>query len=286
MNAISNIFSGTHHIQSLLLNYLGIQAFRALAATTNSFARNRQYKPKNESLYTGLSKHIETLRLEGVVVIDNFLEENHFNKVITEFNSAISKPEWTKTIDHNETQGCEVGLSRIINSLPAIKQFIESPRLQYVFEACESRDIVLKSGCLESYQKTKDEGSDGLDYTTRIHSDIFYPTHKAWLLLEDIDVESGPFWYARHSHKLTLKRLIFEYHSGILSAKGKHPNLFYDDNILNKFKKLELSPIIGRKNSLIIADTHGFHKRGIAKHGKIRQAIRLSQRHDPFSSEN
>jgi hypothetical protein len=48
------------------------------------------------------------------------------------------------------------------------------------------------------------------DPQTALHSDISYPSMKAWLYLTDVALEDGPFVYVPGSHRATPARLAWE----------------------------------------------------------------------------
>lgn len=55
------------------------------------------------------------------------------------------------------------------------------------------------------------DSSTAQDPQYTLHSDTFFPTIKCWLYLEDVTAENGPFQYCPGSHKLTWRRIVWEY---------------------------------------------------------------------------
>lgn len=122
-----------------------------------------------------------------------------------------------------------------------------------------------------------------------LHADTFQPTMKAWLFLEDVAMDQGPFTYVPGSNRLTWKRLKWEYKKSIdacsredgYSEKG---SLRIDDAEL---PLLDLPPARGfavKANTLVIADTCGFHRRGDVRDGKsTRLEIWSMLRLNPFN---
>ena len=53
------------------------------------------------------------------------------------------------------------------------------------------------------------------DPQTRLHADTFHPTAKAWLFLDDVADDQGPFSYVPGSHRLTPERLAWEYRQSL-----------------------------------------------------------------------
>ena len=121
-----------------------------------------------------------------------------------------------------------------------------------------------------------------------MHSDTFHPTMKAWLFLEDVATDDGPFTFVRGSHRLTRKRLAWEYrrscnaatvHDGY-SEKG---SLRAGPEDLAEMGLPAPEGITAKAGTLVIANTNGFHGRGQAKDGANRLEIWAYSRHNPFS---
>jgi len=126
-----------------------------------------------------------------------------------------------------------------------------------------------------------------LDPQKNLHSDTFHPTVKAWIFFENVTPQNGPFCYVPGSHKLTWKRLKWEYKNSI---KGKDLAIRYaqngslrvDQESLNALgfpppKSFEIP-----ENSFIMANTHGFHCRGLAERSS-RMSIYAYSRSNPFN---
>ncbi len=125
------------------------------------------------------------------------------------------------------------------------------------------------------------------DPQTAFHSDTFHQTAKSWFFLYDIDDAEGPFTYIPGSHRLTPERLEWEREQS-LSACG-------DKNTLHARGSFRLAPEeLGRLkypepvrfavpgNTLVVADTHGFHARAASKRPSVRVGIYGSLRRNPF----
>lgn len=121
-----------------------------------------------------------------------------------------------------------------------------------------------------------------------MHSDTFHPTVKAWLFLQDVHKEDGPFTYVRGSNRLTWKRLKWEYARSRVAAdigdgyseKGSFRADAADLEAIGLPAPEGLTVTAG---TLVIANTNGFHGRGQAKDGATRLEIWAYSRHNPFS---
>ena len=122
---------------------------------------------------------------------------------------------------------------------------------------------------------------------TTLHSDTFQSTAKAWLYLEDVDVEDGPFVYVPGSHRMTPERLAWERAQSIdaaHAANGIHANGSFrvTADALAAMGFPPPKPLPAKANTLIVADTRGFHARGKSAWPSVRPAIYATLRGNPF----
>jgi hypothetical protein len=128
---------------------------------------------------------------------------------------------------------------------------------------------------------------DRPDPQKHLHSDTFHPTMKGWLFLEDVPAEKGPFSYVARSHRLTFPRLRWEYRQSIAgrrlpdrySRKGSL-RLNETDRVALGLPEPTVMAVPG--NTLVIANTFGFHARGSAPDGSTRLALYADSRTNPF----
>ncbi|MCP3870320.1 MAG: phytanoyl-CoA dioxygenase family protein [Gammaproteobacteria bacterium] len=131
-------------------------------------------------------------------------------------------------------------------------------------------------------------GIDQPDPQKTLHSDTFHPTMKSWFFLDDVAPEQGPFTYVPGSHRLTLGRLLWEYRQ---SVNGKHLEVIYARRGSFRTSPDELEAmgygkpvaLAVRRNTLVVADTHGFHCRGQATGKVSRLEIWANRRTNPFN---
>ena len=133
------------------------------------------------------------------------------------------------------------------------------------FFKCEQRNKVKIYMCLERIETIDDLN---LDTQKEYHYDTFYSTFKAWLYIDDVKIDDGPFYYIKNSHKFSLKRFFQEWIFSIkYSFNKKIDDSFRYGNSLknqNKFNN-EALKFNGGKNTFIMANTHGLHRRGDSK---------------------
>lgn len=124
------------------------------------------------------------------------------------------------------------------------------------------------------------------DPQTHLHADTFHPSVKAWLFLTDVAENEGPFTYVPGSHRLTPQRLRWEHGKAQtatgadrMSARG---SLRVDDNELAGLGYPPARAFAVRRNTLVVADTVGFHARGLSEHSSTRIEIWGYGRRNPF----
>jgi hypothetical protein len=120
-----------------------------------------------------------------------------------------------------------------------------------------------------------------------LHSDTFHATVKAWLFLSDVPADCMSFTYVPGSHQVTPQRLAWEKAQSLeLSVRGDYRSRRGSLRILP-----EALPAIGlpppkqlavSANTLVVADTHGFHARGPSATPTQRVEIWAYGRRNPF----
>ena len=127
------------------------------------------------------------------------------------------------------------------------------------------------------------------DPQTRLHTDTFHPTAKAWLFLDDVADDQGPFSYVPGSHRLTPERLAWEYRQSLGAACS--PGQMHREGSFRIYEKewagLGLPPprrFAVPANTLVVADTSGFHARCPSLRPSHWVDIYASLRRNPFIS--
>ncbi len=130
-------------------------------------------------------------------------------------------------------------------------------------------------------------GDAARDEQTFFHCDTFHPTVKSWLYLEDVTESSLPFVYVPASHRPTRRRLAWERRASITA--GRSTDLRSAQGSLRiseqEIRRLGYGPpraLPVPSNTLIVADTSGFHARGTSRLETRRVAIYALSRSNPF----
>ena len=125
------------------------------------------------------------------------------------------------------------------------------------------------------------------DVQSDFHLDTFHPTVKSWLFLEDVDAEEAGFTYVPGSHIPTRRHLAWERRASIGAATAadrstREGSLRIEPDELPRLGYPPPVKFAARANTLIVADTSGFHRRGVTEHATRRIAIWSYARGTPF----
>lgn len=120
-----------------------------------------------------------------------------------------------------------------------------------------------------------------------LHADSFHSSLKSWLFLNPVAVEDGPFTFVPGSHRLTPERLGWEYRRSLadpgtvdrLSGRGS-PRI--DPAELAGLGLEQPKQVTVAANTLVVADTVGFHARGPSGKAGERVEIWSYARRNPF----
>jgi hypothetical protein len=120
-----------------------------------------------------------------------------------------------------------------------------------------------------------------------LHADTFHATVKAWLFLTDVEEDEGPFVYVPGSHRMTPERLEWEKQISIgaagtacrLTSRG---SFRIDEGALAALNLPPPRRFAVPANTLVVADTSGFHARGPSRSAGSRVEIWAMGRSNPF----
>lgn len=131
------------------------------------------------------------------------------------------------------------------------------------------------------------DASNEADPQEALHADAFHSSLKAWLFLNPVTADEAPFTFVPGSHRLTKERLDWEYRRSLadphaidrLSARGS-PRVSAED--LAEMRLSSPKPLAVPGNTLVVADTLGFHARGDSVRPIERVEIWSYSRRNPF----
>ena len=124
------------------------------------------------------------------------------------------------------------------------------------------------------------------DPQTHFHADTFHPTMKAWLFITDVTEEDGPLAYVPGSHRLTARRVAWEQAMSLRAATGdrlsSRGSFRVEPGALSEMGLAAPRHFAVPANTLVVADTFGFHARVQAARPSTRIEIWAYGRRSPF----
>lgn len=125
------------------------------------------------------------------------------------------------------------------------------------------------------------------DPQLQLHSDTFHASLKAWLFLTDVDEDGRPLTYVAGSHRLTQARTAWEQRKsmGVLDngdRLSKRGSFRIERSELGSLGLPEPTRFCVPANTLVVADTCGFHARGDSSVRSVRVELWAYSRRNPF----
>lgn len=263
-------------IGSTLLNKLGLHFYRVKIA--NLFAKYRRFFLKK---YLNPQKRDE-YHNNGYTLDFNFLNQDDFDEIKKEVFESI----WPlREMNQGGTVTRRIFLNEAELTLkqPKLAAFINNPEL-----LARIRYVAGVGGQpIFSIQAIFFEANNTHDPQMVVHADTFHPNAKAWFFLENVCEDDGPFAYVKGSHQLTDQRLKWErrqslvakYDSNVYHARGSFRATPED---LKEMGLMSPQKMAVPANTLVVADTFGFHCRSNSSHAACRVEIYATLRRNPF----
>ena len=218
--------------------------------------------------------------------------EQHLNQVITEADQSYwqtgGSDNYTCTIENidstptDQTRYLNINvadnfLSQLLSESPnkPIKDFILLWSSWVLGYPVEESDIVYSLGI-----------SRGRNSNSYLHSDCYYPLVKGFVYLTDVDASMGPFEYASGSTSISeLASIHSSYTQAISTSQTSPSTLSPRITSSNQLTSLEASikSFSGPIGTLVLADTHGVHRKGHHPSADFRKLITFEiRRHALF----
>jgi len=274
------ILSKDKLIKSSVLNKIGVQPFRMYLA-------QQRYNLKSTPHANVYENEITALKDEGIVVIENFLQEDQFDVLEKECRKILQN-EKSGTIRQDGAN--TIHMKRLLNldksDYPEVFKFLENEKLRALFEAAEKRRLDFDKGKVALLLQYLEQGYDKhlRDPETELHADTFFNTHKAWLYMNDVEMKNAPFVFVKGSHKVkgaNRYKLAYDYSNGAIVGSDRGGSRRVGAEELKEYN-LERTVYTCKKNTLVIANTMGYHCREEGEGGNDRLTIAVSARFNPF----
>jgi len=222
-----------------------------------------------------------TLDRDGVLAKRDFLPGDAFAALKDEL-AANSLPAREMRQGRAVERMVPIG-ERMLARLPAVRRYVQDGRIRPLIYYASSR----AGEPIFYLQSVIVDPAGGRDPQTAFHSDTFHATTKAWFFLTDVGEEDGPFTYVPGSHRLTPQRLAWEYEQsvgwrGIDNRHHAVGSFRIDEAGLERMGCRKPVRMAVPANTLVVADTHGFHARGPSANPTIRPVIHAYLRRNPF----
>jgi len=272
----ARVFTADKLIDSRLLNLAGIQVLRQVAARV-LLASRRLLRPA--------SRRIEgnrALAAEGLLVLSDFLPPEQFQQLRAECLAALDDADVAKSdLQHGPTIVRRIHLRLHGNRLPIAEAVTSSPRLMALLGAAEAKDLQ-PSQLHRVVERVIHGRVDQHDPENDLHVDTFHSTHKAWLYLDDVTLDQGPLAVVPRSHRIDGSVLARAYRYFLdLPRAGNSASRRIAASEMQARGLGEIAMAVPA-NTLVVANTAGYHRRLRGLDGATRTALHVSARSQPF----
>ena len=219
---------------------------------------------------------------DGFVIRPNFLPDAEFAELLRQVKAYRGM---LREIGEGDTILRKIALDpKTLAALPALGRLLRHPEWRGLIRYIGSRDAE-PVVWIQSILRHAHEGP--ADPQTALHADTFHPTVKAWLFLTDVAADAGPFTYVPGSHRLTPERLDWERRMSLAApssrdADTRQGSFRIEPGELAALGLPEPRIFAVPANTLIVADTFGFHARGPSAGRSVRVEIWAYGRRSPF----
>jgi hypothetical protein len=268
---LKRLLSDDKNIDNRALNFAGAQPLRAILARL-------LYKVRPDSRDPLMAE----LASNGIVLIEDFLQPSLFAAVEREADELMATTDPTWVIRSGTTEVRRHSLAHVDpGPFPQLEQWRTDQRLVELAAAAERR----------SYPKGWDGGAlverltlgdySEPDGDTELHIDTFFDTHKLWLYLDDVSKTNAAFVYVPGSHVLDHIRLRYEYRES--NTTNRKSRRVTEEEV--RSRGLEPLVFACRRNTLVLANTCGYHARSVGEPGASRRSLHKEYRYNPFKLE-
>ena len=275
----------------LTANRLGLQLFRVLKDRALWHTRSFELTtPEAREAY-------ETIERDGIVVIPDFLSDADHALVQEEYAASRKDPAEGTTYFGPNFGAKELYTSDHPERYPHTNRLLRDNKLILEVAAAVPRRQQTYRPATHFFTVEKgnpDEAHVDLDGAQFVHPDRHYPFVKAFYYINDVDETNSPYCYAPGSHKIDLRRLVFEYvHSVTWSKGGRDPfhNVRTEEGIEQEKELRDLcekyladrgypcKPIMAKANTLVLSNNCGFHRRGEYIGPRPRQTVQMDYKY-------
>lgn len=273
----------TSYNSSLILNLLGFQLARTAFFNFRRVARwpkkiSAEYQP-------ALDRFIR----DGVLVVPDFFSPDDYRHLKEEF--ARLKADFHRSGQELPPRAYKLSLSDKRVSPKTRELIFRNPMIRQIALGFLNRPYHLP--WLANYHQITVDASElhvaKNGGTNNLHFDAPLRVLKVFFYISDTDESNGAFRYCYGSQKRGLKKLFYEYRRSIRYALNRynknHGGEYYDGEPWVKIDEKEMralglkeTSVSGRGNTLIFANTGGYHRRGDHQTPGDRETIEINFR--------
>lgn len=281
------IFSNKKTFDGLLgnptANRYGLHVFRIILSDIIQFIKRMPF-------YILAPKAARHFNKQGLLVIENFLDEQSAGLVREEIERHLAQlppaaaPNATSAV-FNGMLPRPTGYDRYDgDTLNRLDFILQDSNIKNVFKSWRMHRLSLALfGMINTpiryfiYELRHGNEKKRPDSQKLTHRDTFHHTYKLWYFTHDVELATGPFEYSVGSHRLSWKRLRWEYWRSVKISADKKLHRGGAFRVTNE-ELAEMGvaspkPLCVKANTLVIANTRGFHRRGFAQQGITRVGV-------------
>jgi len=270
LSQVARVFTDAKTVDSRTLNVAGAQPLRAALARLLYKARPGSRDPL-----------IVELVRTGIIVCPEFLPAADFAALEREAEDYMrdTSPTWEGRDGTTEVRHYSLA-SVDPRRCPHLAEWPRHQELLALASNAERRSCGEGDGGSLLERVTLGDYSEA-DGQSSLHVDTFFNTHKFWLYLDDMSEANAAFVYVPGSHLLDRRRLLHEYlESTTTNVKSRRVS---DEEV--RSRGLERRVIECPRNTLVVANTCGYHCRSVGQAGASRRALHHQFRFNPFPPE-
>jgi hypothetical protein len=263
-------------IGSPMLNEKGLHTRRVLLAHRLAASRRRRLAhllaPSDRAAFDR----------DGYIAKPDFLPPEQFSALLGQVRGY--RGYGRETIQGNAVTRRIALDPRTLDHLPAVRQLLAMPEWRGLIRYAGSFDAEPIT-YIQTILSHAQVGPD--DPQCTLHADTFHSTVKAWLFLTDVPEDKGPFTYVAGSHRMTPERQAWERQVSLGMAEQpdrltRRGSFRVQPEDLAQMGLPHATKLAVSANTLVVADTHGFHARGQSAGPTQRVEIWASGRRNPF----
>lgn len=259
-----------------IFNQMGLHRFRVKKA-----AEMAEYRRQQLASMIAV-EDVEQFQKNGFILKENFLSDFDFAQLKQELLTTALE---TRETLQGDTVTRRMALDDVaLNQVPVTKALLNSARWKGLINYVGSfkvQPMYYVQVILSHVRKANP------DPQTHLHSDTFHPSVKAWLFLTDVAEDEGPFVYVPGSHHVNEARLEWEHQKALSITPNTHAmtrrgSFRIKQDELASMGYAEPKAFAVKANTLVVADTYGFHARGKSAHETMRIELWAYARRNPF----